>query len=362
MTRWWFVAVAAAASCVVTTVAAVVGMLLFWKEPLSWSQRSDPVVSRKSARRILSQSNASSVATNHLMLGGTDNDNDNGHDNSVVSADTIIVLSLLSLVNTAVFVVPNTIRYAARKRQCLAGQQRNSDSCICNEAQLQSAIRDSTSRNDSIAVLIVCPATTLTMTREINVTNASFRLVCAVSRFVNTGPCVLTTSSSSSSPHRFFVGAPKSAILQDIVVQRGNASGGGAGGVGGAVYATGGNWTFHNVAFVDNTANSVGGAIYVAAAPSALAIGAPPAMVTVFGTTSFRDNVANGGIGNDIYIATKAAAATTSSAFVKCEASSILSVPAFCNGAGGIVVGSTNATAIEKAIYTNCGAVANFRC
>jgi predicted outer membrane repeat protein len=358
MTRWWYVAVLA-----IIVVVVVVEMLWVGGEQNQNKRIGGDSLSRQSTPRILSQSNAVSSATN--LTTATTSSSLGDEDDGTVSLDTIIVLSLLSLVNTAVFVVPNTIRYAARKRQCLAaGQGRNSgNSCICNEAQLQSAIRDSTSRNDnSIAVLIVCPATTLTMTREINVTDASFRLVCAISRFVNTGPCVLTTSSSS--PHRFFVGAPESAILQDIVVQRGNASGGAAGGVGGAVYATGGNWTFHNVAFVDNTASSVGGAIYVAAAPSALAIGAPPppAMVTVFGTTSFRDNVANGGIGNDIYIATKAAAATTSSAFVKCEASSLLSVPAFCNGAGGIVVGSTNATAIEKAIYTNCGAVANFRC
>jgi hypothetical protein len=350
MTRgWWYFALAMS--------MVVMGML--FHDPLHLNQRiGDSPVSRKRApRRILSHSsNTSSADTNFTVL-GVDDENDN--DKESVSADTLIVLSLLSLVNTALFVVPNTIRYAIRKRQCLSGRNGSGGvggvggGCICNEAQLLTAIRNSASLSDNdIAVLVLCPAQTLALTREIKVTDASFRLVCAISRFINTGPCVLTTSSSSS--HRFLVGTPRSAILQDVVVQRGNASGSD----GGAVYATGGNWTFHNVAFVENQAN-VGGAIYVATSLATTT----PAMVTIFGTTSFRDNVANGGVGNDIYIATKAApAAATSTAFVKCEPSSILSVPAFCNGASGIVVGSTNASAMERAIYTNCGAVANFGC
>lgn len=202
---------------------------------------------------------------------------------------------------------------------------------------------------DSFEVLVLCPAVEFSIANEINVTGKAFRLLCATSRFINEGPCRISGGESS----RFFTGAPKSAIFQDIILTQGSAVNGGA------INAVSRNWTFHDVAFVQNTALQQGGAIYV---------GNSGAKVTLFSKTTFRDNAANNGEGDDIYIASSTSASLNSrppiqqTSNVRCEPTTLLRKPVFCDGPSGLVVTAGNSSFLQKAIHTNCFDLADFQC
>jgi predicted outer membrane repeat protein len=278
--------------------------------------------------------NMSSTSSRRIL--STNNTNATIGDDAPVQGDTILILSALSLINTFIFVIPTSIKYAIQKQNCLKAVASNatisSDTCICSVGQLRTLVDANTF--DNFEVFILCPAITLELDQPIDITSKSFRLVCGTSRFINKGPCTITKSDSVATS-RLLVGAPNDVAIQDITL-----SGGVASNFGGAVYILGGAMTFQDVLFEGNTATQRGGALYISNS----------AIVQIFGTTTFRNNNAVGiGGGNDMYIAE-----SNSFGNVQCVPSTKLDQPKFCNGlTDGIVIEGAS-TDDQKAAYTNC--------
>jgi predicted outer membrane repeat protein len=313
----------------------------------------------------------------------------NSNDDDSISADTVLIA--LSIFNTIFFVLPTTVRYAWQKRKCLRNPTNvNSNGCICSFPQLQSAISNSNNnnKNDETSVFIICPATTIEFEQPLNITSKRFLLTCGTSRFINTQPCRFIRSSDTSSNNfiNYIIGAPTNVTIEDITLYNGYSSSNSSGntdlvgdGNGGAIHMTGGYLTLQNVIFDSNFATNNGGAIYINTnVQPYLPSGSrhPDAILKIRSRTTFRENRAMNGGGQDIYIVPATVTKSPISLFnitttnnpivnVECIPSTLLNRPKFCNynNDPSTDISTTNRRSIvienvttdtEQSKYTNC--------